>query len=75
MQRRSTNENDAAYGQSRRRVMSGPGGLIAHGQQATGALKPPARGCRTWLYSSGSVAAAICDLLELANSVDFSPQT
>lgn len=35
MQRRSTNENDAAYGQSRRRVMSGPGGLIAHRQQAT----------------------------------------
>ena len=34
MQRRSTSENDVAYGQSRRRVMSGPGGLITHGQQA-----------------------------------------
>jgi hypothetical protein len=33
MQGRSTNENDAACGQSCRRVMSGPDGLIAHGQQ------------------------------------------
>jgi hypothetical protein len=34
LQRRSTNDRLMAHGQSCPRVMSGPGGLTAHGQQA-----------------------------------------
>jgi hypothetical protein len=77
LQRRSTNENDAACGQSRPRVMSGPGGLPAHGQQATRAsshLLVAAGLGYTRCTHLANVVAAICDLLELANSVGLGSQ-
>jgi hypothetical protein len=78
-QRRSTNENAMAPGPIMLESNVRPWWLNSAWAAGGQSLKPPARRCRTWLYTvyasgRGYVADAMCNLLDLVNSVRLGSQ-